>query len=75
MISAVLLRDDDILVTKSFTPELCSIDTVSLVDRISRFPSGFALLSEFVPYTKAQADRLRDPPIGHFCSRACAVCP
>ncbi len=49
------LNDNDILVTKSWTPELCSIDTVNLVDRTSRFPTGFVFLGEFVPYSKAPA--------------------
>jgi hypothetical protein len=51
------LNNDDILVTKSWTPELCSIDTVSLVDRTSRFPSGFVFLSEFVPYKKVTTSK------------------
>jgi hypothetical protein len=51
------LNDDDILVTRSWTPELCSIDTVNLVDRTSRFPTGFVFLGEFVPYSKAPAAR------------------
>ncbi|KQX24266.1 MULTISPECIES: hypothetical protein [unclassified Sphingomonas] len=51
------LNDDDILVTKSWTPELCSIDTVNLVDRTSHFPTGFVFLGKFVPYSKAQPSR------------------
>ncbi len=51
------LNDDDILVTRSWTPELCSIDTVNLVDRTSRFPTGFVFLGEFVPYSKAPAGK------------------
>jgi len=47
------LRDNDILVTKSWTPELCSVDTVDLVDQVSRFPDGFVFLNQFVPYSKA----------------------
>jgi hypothetical protein len=46
------LDDNDILVTKSWTPELCSVDTVRLLDRTSRFPSGFVFLGEFVPYSR-----------------------
>jgi hypothetical protein len=46
------LDDDDILVTKIWGSRLCSIDTVQLVDRTSRFPHGFVILDEFVPYTK-----------------------
>ena len=48
------LRDDDILVTRTFSSQLCSIDTVRLVDRASRFPRGFVSLGKFVPYTKVK---------------------
>jgi hypothetical protein len=46
------LDRDDILVTRTFGSQLCSIDTVQLIDRASRFYSGFVGLGEFVPYTK-----------------------
>jgi hypothetical protein len=46
------LDDDDILVTKVFGSQLCSIDTVNLVDRSSRFQRGFVILGKFVPWTK-----------------------
>lgn len=46
------LRDDDILVTRTFGSQLCSIDTVNLVDRASRFPRGFVSLGQFVPYSR-----------------------
>ena len=48
------LDEDDILVTKVFGSQLCSIDTVNLVDRTSRFPRGFVILGKFVPWTKAK---------------------
>jgi len=51
------LDSNDILLTKSWTPELCSVDTVHLLDRTSRFETGFVGLGEFVPYTKAVAAR------------------
>lgn len=51
---AASLRDDDILVTQTFGSQLCSIDTVRLVDRLARFPRGFVSLGEFVPYTRAK---------------------
>ncbi|MEG3163409.1 hypothetical protein U1701_02265 [Sphingomonas sp. PB2P19] len=44
------LNDDDILVTRVFGSQLCSIDTVNLVDRASRFQRGFVILGPFVPY-------------------------
>ena len=46
------LDDDDILVTKTGTNQLCSIDVVHLVDRSTHFPSGFVNLGKFVPYSK-----------------------
>lgn len=46
------LNDDDILLTKTFNGSLCSIDTVDLIDRGSRFQRGFVSLDQFVPYTK-----------------------
>lgn len=48
---ATSLRDDDILVTQTIGSQLCSIDTVRLVDRASRFPRGFVSLGDFVPYS------------------------
>jgi hypothetical protein len=48
------LDDDDILVTKMIGAQLCSIDTVNLVDRTSRFPRGFVILGKFVPWTKVK---------------------
>jgi hypothetical protein len=46
------LDSDDILVTDTHTPELCSIDVVHLIDRTSRFERGFVGLGKFVPYVK-----------------------
>ena len=46
------LDSNDILVTKTYTGSLCSIDPVNLVDRSSRFQRGFVSLDKFVPYTK-----------------------
>jgi len=48
------LDSDDILVTKIFGSQLCSIDTINLVDRGSRFPRGFVVLGKFVPYSKVK---------------------
>lgn len=48
------LDDDDILVTKLPTNQLCSIDTVQLHDRSSRMWSGFVSLGDFVPYRKVK---------------------
>jgi hypothetical protein len=43
----------DILVTRTHGTQLCNTDIVRLVDRTSRFPRGFVLLGDFVPYRKA----------------------
>lgn len=48
------LDDDDILVTKLPTSQLCSIDTVQLHDRSSHTWRGFVALGEFVPYRKVK---------------------
>lgn len=49
---------NDILVTDTHSSQLCSIDTVRLLDRGSGFQSGFVGLGKFVPYTKpAKAPR------------------
>jgi len=49
---ATFLDRDDILVTNTYSSQLCSIDSVRLVDRTSAFPSGSVGLTKFVPYTK-----------------------
>ena len=48
------LDDDSILVTDTHSSQLCSIDTVNLVDRSSQFPRGFVILDKFVPWTKVK---------------------
>ncbi|MGY4396071.1 hypothetical protein ACVWZA_001244 [Sphingomonas sp. UYAg733] len=49
---AAFLDDDDILVSKTYSSQLCSIDIIQLIDRSSRMSSGSVGLSEFVPYPK-----------------------
>ncbi|UZK67425.1 hypothetical protein [Sphingomonas sp. M1-B02] len=51
---ASTLRDDDVLVTRTNGSQLCSIDTVQLVDRGAQFPRGFVMLGKFVPYSKVK---------------------
>ena len=51
-IGANSLDRDDILLTRTSTSQLCSIDTVRLIDRGGMFPRGFVSLGEFVPYAK-----------------------
>ena len=49
------LRRDDILVSKTYTDQLCRIDTIRLLDQGSRFERGFVGLGQFVPYTKPKS--------------------
>lgn len=46
------LRDGQILVTKTIGGQLCSIDTVTLVDSGSQMQDGWIGLGKFVPYAK-----------------------
>lgn len=46
------LDRDDVLVTKTHSDQLCSIDIVRLYDRTAHFESGFVGLGKFVPYEK-----------------------
>jgi hypothetical protein len=46
------LGNDDILVTRTIGSQLCSIDTVNLIDRGSRFQRGFVILGPFVPWDR-----------------------
>jgi predicted membrane channel-forming protein YqfA (hemolysin III family) len=48
------LNSDDVLVTNTFGNQLCSIDTVKLIDRSTRFQHGFVILGDFVPYTRVK---------------------
>lgn len=47
----------DTMVTRLNTTQLCSIDTVQMVDRSSHMLTGIVFLGDFVPY--------RRPPAGH----------
>jgi hypothetical protein len=51
---AQTLRSDDILVTKTWTDELCNVDTVRLLDQGARFERGFVGLGQFVPYDRPE---------------------
>ncbi|MEG3085867.1 hypothetical protein [Sphingomonas sp. PB4P5] len=46
------LNSNDVLLTRTFSGRLCSIDTVNLIDRYSHFQRGFVSLDQFVPYRK-----------------------
>jgi hypothetical protein len=50
------LTDDDIMVTKLYTSQLCSTDTIQLHDRTAgNMWNGFLGLNQFVPYRKVVA--------------------
>lgn len=49
---ANFLDRGDILVTDTHAPQLCSIDSVRLVDSGTHMPSGSVGLGKFVPYTR-----------------------
>ena len=49
-----LTRGDDIMVTESFSGQLCSGDLIRLVDRTSGIQGPVCGLGEFVPYRKAK---------------------
>ena len=42
----------DVLVTRPFGSQLCSVDVVHLYDTASRIQTGFVFLGDFVPYRK-----------------------
>lgn len=50
---AASLDDDDILITRLNSSQLCSIDVVELRDRTSHSYAGFVSLGKFVPYRRA----------------------
>jgi hypothetical protein len=46
------LDDDEVMVTKTFGSQLCSLDIVHTMDRTSHMTTGFINLGEFVPYRR-----------------------
>jgi hypothetical protein len=46
------LRGDNITVSRLYGSQVCNLDSLRLLDRFTRFSSGFAVLGDFVPYTK-----------------------
>jgi hypothetical protein len=50
---AASLDRNKVLVTDTHIPQLCSVDTVDLVDSTTGIRSGFVGLGEFVPYKRA----------------------
>jgi len=51
------LDDWDVLVTKTHSSQLCSIDVVQLFDRSAQFQTGSVFLGAFVPYRKPRTPR------------------
>ncbi len=49
---AETLREDDVLVEDIYGSQLCNLDQIKLVDRVSRMQRGFVGLNAFTPYTK-----------------------
>jgi hypothetical protein len=48
------LDSDDILVIRTSGSQLCRLDMVHTVDRMSHLTTGFVNLGEFVPYRRVQ---------------------
>lgn len=49
---ANFLDRDDVMVTDTHSPQLCSIDVVRLMDSGARMPTGSVGLGKFVPYPR-----------------------
>jgi len=49
---AEMLREDDVPVQFVYGSQLCKLDQIKLLDRVSRMERGFVGVGEFVPYTK-----------------------
>ena len=48
------LNDNDTMVTRLYTTQLCNTDTVQMVDRVSGAMTGIIFLGDFVPYRRVQ---------------------
>jgi hypothetical protein len=53
-IGASSLDRHKVLVTDTHIPQLCSVDTVTLIDSTTGIQSGFVGLGKFVPYKKVR---------------------
>lgn len=51
------LNDNVILVNRSIGSQLCSVDTLDLIDRGSQIQRGFVILGDFVPYDPVKTRR------------------
>lgn len=52
--NAKSLRDDDVMLVKLHSSQLCSVDIVETRDRSTFMYNGFVGLGKFVPYRKAK---------------------
>jgi hypothetical protein len=48
------LKRQDIIITRSFTGQLCQGDIVRTADRATGFPTGSCAFGEFVPYRRVR---------------------
>jgi hypothetical protein len=48
------LRQGDLMITDTRSPDLCDIDVVKLYDAAMHMPTGFVNLGRFVPYETAK---------------------
>jgi hypothetical protein len=55
--SANSLSSDDILLTKTYSTQLCKMDIVRMVDRTGHFPKSFVSLGQFIPYKRPAAEK------------------
>lgn len=53
------LDDRDTMVTRTFSTQLCDVDTVTMVEPVSRTFRGIVFLGEFVPYRRVQTGSAR----------------
>lgn len=49
------LKNDDILVTRSYSGQLCRGDILRTVDRTTGFPTGSCVFGDFTPYAKERS--------------------
>lgn len=50
--NADVLDDDDVMVTKQTSSQLCRLDSVTMHERSGMWYNGFVALEDFVPYRK-----------------------
>jgi hypothetical protein len=53
-INAASLNRHNVMLTDTKIPQLCSVDTVTMIDRTTGIQTGFVGLGKFVPYKKGR---------------------